>query len=192
MTNCKYLFLMFCLLVVGGCESSGEMIQDDLDATTGVTVSRSNEPLVLYKDNSAHAAYARDFVYLGPVEVNRMGEYRYYLWMGIWSAIPDALPGDQRDGFEFVTIFADSEPLQLTLAGWTANSIGATGSVYVKPVASAADAFYEVTMDQIRVIASSRDIRLSTSGAITKTFELWDNQQSAFDSLQKFVDYTAY
>lgn len=188
----KPMFLSLCLLVIGGCASSGELVQDQLDSTTGVTITRANAPLVLYQDNSAHAAHARNFVYLGPVEVNRMGEYRYYLWMGIWSAISDTYPAEQRDGFESVTLFVDGEPIQLTLTGWTANSIGASGSVYVKPVASAADAYYEVTIDQIRVIADSRDIRLHTNCAIPAAFELWINQQSAFESLQQFLQYAAY
>jgi hypothetical protein len=62
----------------------------------------------------------------------------------------------------------------------------------VKPVASAADAYYEVTIDQIRLIAESRDLRLLTSGNMQGSFELWDNQQGAFSGLRQFLEASAF
>ena len=40
-----------------------------------------------------------------------MGEYSYFLWLGIWSTISDADRSYERDGFESITLFADGEPL---------------------------------------------------------------------------------
>ena len=120
------------------------------------------------------------------------GGYRYYLWFGIWSTIPTDDPETQRNGLESVTLFANGEPLQQQLAGWTGSSIGACGNVYVKPVASAADAYYEVTLDQVRLIADSSDLRILTSGPDSTSFELWDSQASAFRSLRQFIDQGAY
>jgi len=156
------------------------------------TVKSSSSPLIFYNDNSAYAAHSRDFVYVGPVEVNRMGSYRYYLWFGVWSTIPSSPPTAQRDGFESITLFADGEPLQLVLAGWGGNAIGLSESVYVKPVASAAEAYYEVTIDQIRLIAGSTDLRMLTSGPAQSSFELWNNQQSAFSGLHEFLEGTLF
>lgn len=174
-----------------GCSSSTSFVRDDFDPGTAVTITTASAPLVFYRDSSHRAAFARDFVYLGPIQVNRMGSYRYYLWLGIWSAIPDVVPSDRRDGFESVTIFADGEPLQLEVAGWREESIGASEPVYTKPVASAADAYYEVTIDQIRLIAESRDLRILSTGPEQLSFEPWDNQQSAFDGLRRFVFQTS-
>ena len=52
-----------------------------------------------------------------------------------------------RDDLESIVIFADGEPLLFELSGWTPDTIGASEPVYVKPMASAADAYYQVTMD---------------------------------------------
>ncbi len=184
--------LLIIAACIAGCSSSNEPVREKLDPLTAVTITSSASPLIFYRDNSAHAAHARDFVYVGPVRVNNMGGYRYFLWFGVWSAIPDTPPSSQRDGFETVTIFADGEPLQLSLAGWGPTSIGASEAVYLKPVASAADAYYEVTVDQIRFIAESRDLRLLSSGPAQSSYELWDNQQAAFASLREFLDAASY
>ena len=62
----------------------------------------------------------------------------------------------------------------------------------VEPVASAADAYFEVTQDQVRLIAGASDLRILTSGPDPTNFELWDNQASAFRSLRQFTDQAAY
>jgi hypothetical protein len=191
----REIALIALILVVGmagGCASTDEVSASYLDAETGVTVRRAGTPIVLYKDRTSRAAFARDFIHMGPVQVNRMGNYRYYLWFGIWSTIPEVDPAAQRDGFESVTLFVNGEPLQLQLAGWTGTSIGASSDVYVKPVASAADAYFEVTLDQVRLIAGANDLRILTSGPDPTNFELWDNQASAFRSLRQFTDQAAY
>lgn len=179
------------MVVVAGllasCSSGGPLVEQKLDTVTGVTVTRSTAPIVLYRDNSAHAAHARDYVYLGPVEINRMGDNSYYLWLGIWSTMRDEVRSAERDGFESVIIYADGEPLPLELAGWTLDAIGVSEPVYVKPVASAADAFYRVTVDQIRFIAESSDIQLRVGTAQPKSYALWDKQGSANASMRAFI-----
>lgn len=179
-------------LLTSGCGVPGGPLRDQLDPVTAVTITSSTAPLIFYRDDSARAAYARDFVYVGPIRVNTMGRYRYFLWLGVWSAIPDAPPSVHRDGFDTVTLFADGEPLQLELAGWNPVSIGASESVYVKPVASAADAYYEVTIDQVRLLAAARDLRLLSTGRGGASYELWSNQGAAFEALQAFVDEAGY
>lgn len=191
--NTRALIVLFLSgMLASGCASPTVTVADHLDMETGVTVTRSNKPVIFYRDGSARAAHARDFVYLGPVQINRMGQYRYYLWLGIWSAIPGEIPLDRRDGFDAVTLYADGEPLQLALAGWNEDAIGASQAIYVKPVASAADAFYEVTIDQIRLIAEARDLRLLTSGSDSSSFELWDSQQSALQGFRQFAEQALY
>ena len=169
------------------CGSSVPMLEESLDYGTGVTLTRSTAPVVLYHDNSGHAAYARDYVYLGPIEVNRMGSYSYYLWLGIWSTLDDASRWTARDGFESVVLYADGEPLQLEVAGWSADSIGASRPVFTKPVASAADAYYAVTVDQIRMIAEARDLVLQTTSPPTVQYHRWRDEDAGAVAMRQFV-----
>ena len=94
---------------------------------------------------------------------------------------------DQRDGFESVVIYADGEPMQLEIAGWTLDTIGVSAPVYPRPVAGAADAYYRVTADQIRLITDARDIELRTGTAREIAYILWDQQSLPSTSLQAFV-----
>jgi hypothetical protein len=121
-----------------------------------------------------------------------MGEFRYFLWLGIWNTLQGADPGEARDGFESVVIFADGEPLSLEIAGWSAAAIGASEPVYMKSVASAADAYYEITIDHLRVIAAARDVRITTTGPKPKSFEPWDQQRAAKVSLNEFLNVSVY
>ena len=180
------------MLLNTGCVSKTTLVEERLDLGTGVTVTHATAPIMLYRDNSAYAAHARDYVYLGPVEINRMGEYSYYLWLGIWSTISDAERSWQRDGFESITVYADGEPLQLELVGWTLESIGVSEPVYIKPVASAADAYYRVTIDQIRLIANAREIELHAGASPVRVYLMWDRQGSAHAALREFLDRSLY
>lgn len=169
------------------CSATAPLVEETLDSRTGVTVMRATPPVILYRDTSYRAANARDFVYLGPIEVNRMGRFDYFLWLGVWSTLDDIYAEPQRDGFESVTIFADGEPMTLDATGWTLDAIGVSDPVYVAPIASAADVYYRVTMDQIRLLAEARDIEIVTTSARTRRYLPWDESATGRAGLRAFV-----
>lgn len=174
-------------VAIAGCASDRPAVRDRLDERTSATVTHIDVPLILYRDNSAVAAHARDYVYVGPVSVNRMGEYRYFLWMGIWSTVIPSDPVRIRDTFESVVLYADGEPMPLDAGGWTAGDIGMSESVYSRPVASAIDAYYPVTLDQVRLLSESRDVLLRTGGSDGRSYVPWDSQRQALTAMRRFV-----
>jgi hypothetical protein len=179
-----------CLMLLSGlfgCTATTPTVTDQLDWQTGATVTFVNTPLMLYRENPGKAAYARDYAHLGPIRVNRSGTYQYYLWVGSWATMQKSNVSEHRDGFESIVIFADEEPLLLELSGWTPDAIGISKPTYIKPVASSTDAYYQVTIDQIRLIAEASDIRLHSTGSSPKDFELWDAQKSARNELTEFL-----
>jgi hypothetical protein len=89
-------------------------------------------------------------------------------------------------------LFIDGEPFQLQVAGWNPEAIGASEGIYAKPVASAIDAYYEVTLDIIRLLVNSSDVRLRSSGEYATSFEPWNDQQAAAESLRDFFDLIGY
>jgi len=182
----------FLIITLAACGAGTGTVYDKLDPLTAVTITYSSTPLIFYRDNSGRAAYAREFLYLAPLEVNRTGTFRYYVWLGIWSTLQDAGANEYRDGFESIVIYADGEPLPLALSGWTPESIGASEHIYTKPVASAADAYFEVTADQLRLIAASSNIRVQSTGIRPQNYELWDEQLSARESLRAFLLHSAF
>ena len=180
-------------VVLAACASNpAALTREYLDTGTGVTVTASQVPLVLYRDNPAAAAYARNVVHLGPVEVNRSGEYRYFLWVGIWNTLQAADTSLSRDGFETIIITVDGESMALDLAGWTPAVIDTSTPVYLRPVASAAEAYYPLTVDQIRVIAEARSVTLRTTGDSPREYDLWSRQQGARQAMVAFLDRVGY
>jgi hypothetical protein len=181
------LCLPILLVLLVACGSSSPVVTQELDPLTGVTVRRATEPVILFRDDSSYAAYARNFVYMGPIEVNRMGSYTYYLWFGVWNTIrDDERMSPDRDGFESAVIVVDGTPLPLELAGWTPDAIGVSQPVYLKPVAGASDAYYRVTLDQIRMIARANDIELHVGQGVSRTYLPWDGQNATRDSFGAF------
>lgn len=168
------------------------LTREFLDTGTGVTVTASRVPLVLYRDNPAAAAYARNVVHVGPIEINRSGAYRYYLWVGIWNTLQAADASLSRDGFETIIVSVDGESMALELAGWTPAAIGASAPVYLPPVSSASDAYYPLTVDQIRFIAEAQDVTLRTTGSASREYNLWSGQQGAREALLEFLDRVGY
>jgi hypothetical protein len=54
----------------------------------------------------------------------------------------------------------------------------------MKAVASAVDAYYETTIDQIRPLAYANNIRISTGPLHSDNFETWGEQKSALESIR--------
>jgi len=183
----QYITCLITLAFLSACAGPGALVTAQLDPLTGVTVTRATKPLVLYRDRSAQSAFGRDYVYLGPLEINNMGERRYYLWFGIWSTSDSVDRGMTLDNFESVVVYADGEPLSLQLAGTTLASIGVSEPVYVKPTASAIDGLYAVTIDQIRLVAESRDLELRVGSLRPIQYIPWDTAESATVGIREFV-----
>lgn len=179
---------MIVAVIISGCASQSPIIREKLDPLTGVTVTFSNTPLIMYRDDSGRAAFARNYIHMAPIQVNRSGSYQYYLWLGAWNTMQSAGVAEHQDNLESIVLFVDGEPMSLDLVGWTPEAIGTTEPVYLKPVASSVDAYYRVTADQIRLIAESTDLTLRTSGVNAREFNPWDNQQLARSELLQFLD----
>lgn len=141
----------------------------------------------MYREDPAQAAFARNYMHLGPIQVNRSGDYQYFLWLGVWNNMQTLDAAAHRDGLDSIAIFADGEPLMLEISGWTPDAIGTSEPVYVKPVATSTDAYYRVTADQIRLIAEATDIRLRTSGTRPREFQPWDGQLAVRNEFHAFL-----
>lgn len=180
------------ILLSGGCATTGSVIDETLDSTTGVTTIYSHAPLRLYRDRSSSAAYAKDFVDLGPVKTIRMRDKRYFLWVGIWSTMGVSDSVEDRARFGTITILADGEPMQLTLAPLATSDVLAERESYATKTAAATDVYYEVTVDQLRVIGEADDLRLQTAGARARHYLPWQAQTKGHDAVLAFLEYVGH
>ena len=175
------------LALLTSCAGNDTAVLQRLDPETGVTIKRASAPIVMYRDMSANSAFGRDYVYVGPIQVNTMGQLEYFLWLGIWGSSDSAERGRKMDDFEAIVLYADGEPLSLEVKGWTPGSIGVSEDVYVKPVASALDGYYRVTVDQMRLIAESRDLELRAGATRPQRYVPWDSPEGSSQALIAFL-----
>ena len=183
----RFFCTALALALLMSCASNDTAVLQRLDPETGVTIKRASAPIVMYRDMSAHSAFGRDYVYVGPIQVNNMGQREYFLWLGIWGSSDSAERGRKMDDFEAIVLYADGEPLSLEVKGWTPGSIGVSEDVYVKPVASALDGYYRVTVDQMRLIAESRDLELRAGTTRPQRYLPWDSPEGSSQALVEFL-----
>ena len=185
--NIRFAATLAVAMALAACGGTTALVSDRLDPLTGVTVTSATKPLVFYRDRSAQAAFAKDYVYLGPIEVNNMGHRNYFVWLGIWGSSDRVDRGSQMNDFESIVVYADGEPLNLEVGGWTPESIGLSESAYLKPVASATDGYYRVTIDQIRLMAEARDLELRAGSTYPQRYTPWDSASATSASMQAFL-----
>ena len=174
-------------LALAACGGTDVLVADRLDPLTGVTVTSATKPLVFYRDRSAQAAYAKDYVYFGPIEVNNMGTRDYFIWLGVWGTSDLTDRSLTMNDFETVVVYADGEPLSLDVKGWTPGSIGLSEGPYVRPVASATEGYYRVTIDQIRLMAEARDLEIRAGSTGPQHYIAWESAATTAASMQTFL-----
>lgn len=183
----RFFCIPVALFLLASCAGTDTRELQRLDPQTGATITRASAPIVMYRDMSARSAHGRNYVYLGPIEVNNMGQRNYFLWLGIWGTSDSADRSRKMDDFETIVLYADGEPLGLEVRGWNPGSIGASQDVYVKPVAMALDGYYRVTIDQMRLIAESRDLELRAGSTQPQRYVPWDSAQDSSQAIVSFL-----
>lgn len=183
----RFLRTALALFLIAGCAGTDVRVLQQLDPETGATITHASAPIVMYRDMSAESAFGREYVYVGPIQVNNMGDRQHYLWLGIWGTSDASDRGDTVSEFESIVIYADGEPLGLEVKGWTPGSIGASSDVYVQPVAAALGGYYPVTIGQIRLIAEARDLEIRAGTLRPRRFFPWDSTPGTSAALTAFL-----
>jgi hypothetical protein len=128
-----------------------------LDERTGMTLATLKDPIELLPSvQRASVTFGKrsSFVYLGPVEWNRMGTISYGLWVHI-------APGSDKQAGDIhapgaVTLVLDDGPLILS-------PIAAPGfgrDAYQTVVSWGQTTYFDLTVDMIRRMSASRKIEL--------------------------------
>lgn len=158
-----------------------------LDETTAVTVSAQRQPLVFYKEEPQLGAHARDYVSIGPIEINRTGARSYYVWLGAWSTIDrrfSAVEAARQREARYVLIADDRE---IALADCTEDpaEIGTVAPVYEPPTRGAVVLYCGVAADVLRSVAGSAALLLRSDRPNERPFRLWEDERAA---LRAFID----
>jgi hypothetical protein len=116
-------------------------------------------------------AAARDYLYLAPVEGNRMGAREHYLWVGLGTTVDRGWPWAAPESAATLLLVLDDMPLALPLTAWDA----AAAPLYDTPAPVYAALRARVTLDQLERIANAQSLEVeivSEQGAVAR-YDLW-------------------
>jgi len=116
-----------------------------------------------------------------------MGTLQYYLWLGITEVNQDAGADTHPEGFEAIVFAVNEESFGVDVAGWTPAVIGTSEPVYQKLFPDSADAYYQVTLEQIQLLTESDNLVLRTTGSVPKEFVSWYSQTTFEGDLAEFL-----
>lgn len=184
------ILLVSALFLGSIADVRSEALVQFLDEATAVTVTRMTDPVVFFREQAGLAANVRDYIHVGPVEVNRMGERQYYLWMGVWSTIDRGAVGQSpmEDTHTKVVITANDRPLEFEIFSEEPDALGTAESIYSRPGPGARDLFSRVTVEQLRTLheADYLYVSLGEPGSDTGLYRIWKHHK---ESLGEFIAY---
>lgn len=159
--------------VLAGCATPGAPLESRLDMNTGVTVMTLDRVIVLARPIPRLATAARDYAYLGPVEINRMGAREHYLWVGMSSTLDRRFFGETPPDTTTLHLVVDGEPMTLSLSAWH-DDIDTPPYAVGTPVHEHLRA--RVSLNQLRRIANADtvDVHIAAGDATSGHYRLWD------------------
>ena len=143
------------LLVVlaGGCawqNDTDEMRASITDA--GVSTTSSREAVWLAAPRRGLSAVGKDYLFVGPMTVNREGTRQTYLWFAVGTTIDRHLTGAHKPTLDTVVMLVDGTPMTFDLVAWDDAS---ASSPYRPAIESYASYAARVTGSQVRQLASA-------------------------------------
>lgn len=172
--------------ILSACTATQPSVIEKLDELTAVTITYSRTPVILSPDTPYDETAARDYVQIGAIEVNRMGTLQYFLWLGIVDIDHMESSNSHPKGFESIVLIVDGAEIPLDVLGWTQAAIGSSEPVYKKLFRSGSDAYFQVTLEQIRLLAEAHSLQLRTTDSAPKEFIPAYRQATAKNDLAEF------
>ena len=157
-------------ILVSACASTPSSLSR-LDSG-GLTVVTLSDAVLLARPVPTLAAGARDYAYIGPVEINRMGDRRHYFWVALASTVDRARTGLAPANAVALMLVADDARMTFPLSEWTmdfdVSPYASTTPIYATLAASA-------SLDQIRRIAraTSVEVRIVDDRGATARYRHW-------------------
>lgn len=179
---------VFAFLIVSGCATTQAPVIEKLDPGTAATITYGRTPLVMSPDTPLNRDNVRDYVQVGALEVNRQGALEYYLWLGISVDKEFGEEDEHPQDFEIIELVSGDRQFQLEVLGWSHDAIGASESVYQKLFATSDDAYYKVTLDQLRILTDVDSLKLRSTGEEPREFISWYRQTTFATEIGDFFN----
>lgn len=176
----RALTLSLAALTLGAC-ASVPSVNSRFDERTGLTLQWLEEPVVLARAVPRMATAARDYAYLGPLQINRMGAVETYIWIGMASTLDRAAVSEEPPVAASLVLVIDGSPMHLVLEAWS----GQTVPPYETTTPIYLSRRVRVAADQIDRIARAGKIQayLMNSDGVAAAYFLWRGDFGAWSAL---------
>jgi len=185
----RSLFTLLALLtapVATGTPPDETAVREYLDPVTAMTVRLVAQPLIYAREVPELAVNARDYLSVGPVELNNMGTRRYYLALVAWSTIDRDRSGAALPALpERVEVSLGGVERVLQTETHTPRDLGSGLPVYVPPAGRIGESWLPVKPADLRALSASPPEALDVvvDGARLR-YTLW---RTAPKALEEFV-----
>lgn len=166
-----------CIALFVGCATQPSSLSR-LDSS-GLTIVTLSDAIVFARPVRTIAVAARDYAYVGPIQINRMGDRRNYLWIALASTVDRELVGLDPTHAVALVLVVDEVPMELPLVEWDTTLDGPPYSSTVPIYATLAA---HTSLDQIHHIANANaiELHLVVGAGNTAHYQHWQGEWTAF------------
>ena len=122
---------------------------------SGLSATSTDGAIWLAAGRPGLSAVGKDFLFAGPMTVNRNGVQRRYLWFALGTTVDRRLTGASEPDLESVVLLVDDTPMNFELTPW---NNAADAQPYALPFASQQSYAARVTASQIRALANAKHV----------------------------------
>ena len=119
---------------------------------TGVSPTSTRESVWLAAERPGLSAVGKDYLFVGPMTVNREGARRSYLWFAVGTTIDRHITGADKPQLDTIVLLVDDTPMTFDLVPW---DNAADASPYPMAIDSYVSYAARVTSSQVRQLANA-------------------------------------
>lgn len=159
------------IVVLSGCAAT-QSVEPRFDDSTGVTWTTLTEPVALAHTNRQLSTASRDYLYVGPIEMNERGTREDFLWFGLATTVPDVFSADLASMPESLVLEVDGLTFELPVVEWDEPLPYETPATVTQSIAA------RVSLDQIGLIAGAENVsvELLNEDGSTVAYQHWNGE----------------
>lgn len=157
MSLLKRLVIAGSVLLLGGCSWLPNRTEPPPSVTeAGVSPTSNREAVWLAAERPGLSAVGKDYLFVGPMTVNREGARRSYLWFAVGTTIDRRITGVDKPQLDTIVLLVDGAHMTFDLVPWDNE---ASSSPYAPAIDSYVSYAARVTSSQVRQLAAAAELQ---------------------------------
>jgi hypothetical protein len=143
-------------VLTAGCTIMGERNSVAEPATAySVAASAAAAPVWLAAPRPGLSAVGKDYLFVGPMSVNRNGQAQSYLWFALGTTLDREIMGAPRPAVQSVLLIVDGTPMTFDLVPWDDTNRPTPFQLTIENYAGYAA---RITQSQLRQLAGAAEL----------------------------------